>query len=380
MFKLKNPYKEKMAYTLIIILIIFSLLHIEDIYAVASRSITILKPFILGFCIAFILNLPIKVLERKVFKFSKSKKKPAEILKVKRGLSIVTTLLILTISILLLTNFIVPQLKESMKILIDSIPGYLSKIEETAKPIINSIEIVPTIKQNIINAWDDIAKIATQFTTVALNGIMATTVTATNLIINTALGMVFAIYMLINKEKLCLQAKKVVFAFINKKYADRIIEIARLSNGVMGKFLAGQGIEALILGILCFIIMVILGMPYPLLISTIIGITNVLPVAGPFIGAIPATFIILMIDFKQAVWFVIFIIVLQQIESQLIYPRVVGTSIGISSLWVLLAILIGGSIAGPIGMLVGVPLMAIVYKIVSDEVNRKLKKKQLKIT
>ncbi len=232
----------------------------------------------------------------------------------------------------------------------------------------------------MLGAWQEILQGIGQILSGVLNGIVSTTVSATSTIINFSIGFVFAIYMLLTKESLIVQIKKILYSIMKKEKVEALISVGRLTNITFNKFFTGQLIEAVITGGLCVIGMVIFRMPYPLLIGTIVGITNMLPVVGPFIGAIPSAFIIFMVDPKQAFWFVIFILALQQLESNLIYPKVVGTSIGLSALWVLIAITIGGNIAGAIGMLVAVPSMAVIYKLVAGAVNSRLAKRNIDIT
>ena len=196
-------------------------------------------------------------------------------------------------------------------------------------------------------------------------------------IVNTFVGIIICIYLLSTKEKLLRQAKKLLFAFLPKKKAEYVCKIAETANDTFAKFISGQLIEAFIIGILCFIGMSVLGLPYALLISVIVGVTNMIPVVGPFIGAIPSGFIILMINPLQCLWFVIFIIVLQQIEANLIYPHVVGNSVGLSGLWVMFAIFVGGGLFGFLGIFLGVPGFAVIYRFASDYINSRLKKKEL---
>ncbi|WP_283699386.1 AI-2E family transporter, partial [Clostridium perfringens] len=194
-------------------------------------------------------------------------------------------------------------------------------------------------------------------------------------VINFFLSLILAIYMLASKEILISQLKLIIYAFVSKNKADRIIELGKMCNEMFSKFILGQCTEALVIGVLCFIGMIILKMPYALLISVVIGVTALIPVFGAFLGTIPSAFIILIMDPIKALWFIIFIIVLQQLEGNLIYPRVVGSSIGLSALWVMFAMIVGGSLFGIIGMLIGIPIFGVVFKILKRVANRKINEK-----
>ena len=186
---------------------------------------------------------------------------------------------------------------------------------------------------------------------------------------------IFAVYMLLSKEKLLLTAKKVFYAHLNKDTADHIVSIFKHANKVFRSFVGGQITEAFILGILCYIGMLIFRMPYAPLISVIMGVSSLVPVIGPIVGTIPSAILILLESPIVALWFVIYIIVLQQVEGNVIYPRVVGSAIGISGFWVLLAVTVGGGLFGVLGILIGVPLMAVIYTLYGEFVNKKIAEK-----
>ena len=173
--------------------------------------------------------------------------------------------------------------------------------------------------------------------------------------------------------------KQILYAFSKKSIADKIIEIGKLANVTFAKFITGQCIEAVILGALCFVGMNIFSMPYSLLISVLIGVTALIPVFGAFIGTIPAVFLILIINPIQALWFIVFILCLQQFEGNIIYPKVVGNSVGLSAIWVMLAMLVGGSTLGLIGMLIGIPTFSVAYQLIKEYTNKRLTNKNINI-
>lgn len=376
---MKTPnlkFKENILIATYSLFLAFLLINFVNIIGFLGGLISIIKPFIIGLGIAFVINLLVKIYENKLIPTLDKKNRLA---KSKRGIALIMSLTTLAVLIWLLLAFVIPQLIDSMKILVESIPGYMKSLENLVMPYVSETKFLSSIWENIVVAWKDILQFASQFVGQSISGIVNTTFSITNGVYTIIISFVISIYMIISKEELIFGVKKITYVLFGKKNAEKIIKIGRLTNTTFSKFIGGQCMEAIILGILCFIGMLILRMPYPLLISVIIGATNMLPIFGPFIGTIPSAFILLMVDPSKALWFIVFIIILQQIESGLIYPRVVGGSIGLSAIWVLFAITIGGELFGLIGMLLGVPTVAVIYGLVKDNVENKLKEKKIVI-
>lgn len=376
---MKTPnlkFKENILIATYSLFLAFLLINFVNIIGFLGELISIIKPFIIGLGIAFVINLLVKIYENKLIPTLDKKNRLA---KSKRGIALIMSLTTLAVLIWLLLAFVIPQLIDSMKILVESIPGYMKSLENLVMPYVSETKFLSSIWENIVVAWKDILQFASQFVGQSISGIVNTTFSITNGVYTIIISFVISIYMIISKEELIFGVKKITYGLFGKKNAEKIIKIGRLTNTTFSKFIGGQCMEAIILGILCFIGMLILRMPYPLLISVIIGATNMIPIFGPFIGTIPSTFILLMVDPSKALWFIVFIIILQQIESGLIYPRVVGGSIGLSAIWVLFAITIGGELFGLIGMLLGVPTVAVIYGLVKDNVENKLKEKKIVI-
>lgn len=376
---MKTPnlkFKENILIATYSIFLAFLLINFVNIIGFLGGLISIIKPFIIGLGIAFVINLLVKIYENKLIPTLDKKNRLA---KSKRGIALIMSLTTLAVLIWLLLAFVIPQLIDSMKILVESIPGYMKSLENLVMPYVSETKFLSSIWENIVVAWKDILQFASQFVGQSISGIVNTTFSITNGVYTIIISFVISIYMIISKEELIFGVKKITYVLFGKKNAEKIIKIGRLTNTTFSKFIGGQCMEAIILGILCFIGMLILRMPYPLLISVIIGATNMIPIFGPFIGTIPSAFILLMVDPSKALWFIVFIIILQQIESGLIYPRVVGGSIGLSAIWVLFAITIGGELFGLIGMLLGVPTVAVIYGLVKDNVENKLKEKKIVI-
>ncbi|MDK0754177.1 AI-2E family transporter [Clostridium perfringens] len=367
-----NKIKDYIFLSTYIVLLIFFFINIKDIMNFLYKFLGILKPFIWGIAIAFILNIPVKLIEKNLgnSKFFKG---------MKRSFSITLTFLFFILAITLFILFVIPQLLSSISTLMNSIPEYLSQFEKFLE--VNAINnsqsqvMMQNITNELLNMWKEILKVTSQIVGTSLGYLLDFTLGITYGVINFFLALILAIYMLASKEILISQLKLIIYAFVSKNKADRIIELGKMCNEMFSKFILGQCTEALVIGVLCFIGMIILKMPYALLISVVIGVTALIPVFGAFLGTIPSAFIILIIDPIKALWFIIFIIVLQQLEGNLIYPRVVGSSIGLSALWVMFAMIVGGSLFGIIGMLIGIPIFGVVFKILKRVANRKINEK-----
>ena len=367
-----NKIKDYIFLSTYIILLIFFFINIKDIMNFLYKFLGIIKPFIWGIAIAFILNIPVKLIEKNLgnSKFFKG---------MKRSFSITLTFLFFILAITLFILFVIPQLLSSISTLMNSIPEYLSQFEKFLE--VNAINnsqsqvMMQNIINELLNMWKEILKVTSQIVGTSLGYLLDFTLGITYGVINFFLSLILAIYMLASKEILISQLKLIIYAFVSKNKADRIIELGKMYNEMFSKFILGQCTEALVIGVLCFIGMIILKMPYALLISVVIGVTALIPVFGAFLGTIPSAFIILIIDPIKALWFIIFIIVLQQLEGNLIYPRVVGSSIGLSALWVMFAMIVGGSLFGIIGMLIGIPIFGVVFKILKRVANRKINEK-----
>lgn len=378
MKEINKKLKENILLGTYLIILYFLLSNIKYVVSSFNSVISIISPFILAFAMAFVLNIPMKFFENKVFIFL-DKEKSKFIRNLKRPLSILATLSTVIGLIIALILFVVPQLISSVSTLLDAVPGYMNSFEEFLNQFVSSKEILNNVYSTLLNTWQELLKFFANFLTTSLTSILSTTMSITSGLINFVLSLVLTIYMLASKETLIYQLKKLLYAFLNKNIVDKAIDIGRLASNTFSKFITGQCIEAFILGFLCFIGMTIFKMPYSLLISVLIGVTALIPVFGAFIGTIPSVFLILIINPIQAIWFVVFILCLQQFEGNIIYPRVVGNSVGLSAIWVMLAMLVGGSTLGLIGMLIGIPLFSVAYQLIKDYTNKRLNKKDLKI-
>ncbi|MEN8075412.1 AI-2E family transporter [Clostridioides difficile] len=375
---LGDKFREYWGIVTYIIVLAYVIFNFKKIVSGGENIIAIISPFIIGIAIAFVLNLVMMIFERKLLNFLEYEKYK-RYSKLKRPLSVTLTFLSVFLAIVALIRFIIPQLIDSISTLTDTIPSYIKSFEILISQYVSDTEILNTLWNNFLSAWREILQFTGQIVVSSLSGVVNITVGFTSGVLNFLISIIFSIYMLINKERLQLGIKKVLYALSEKKFADKVMYLAKISNETFSSYIGGQFIEAIIIGVLCFIGMIIFKMPYPLLISVLIAVTALVPIFGAFIGTIPAAFIILIIDPMKALWFVVFIIVLQQIEGNLIYPKVVGGSIGLPPIWVMLAMIIGGNTFGLIGILLGIPVFSVVYKVFKEFIEKRLNYKKLDI-
>ncbi|MCI9304583.1 AI-2E family transporter [Clostridium sp.] len=373
---LGDKFKEYWGIVTYVVVLVYAIFNFSNLISGVKSIIGIISPFIVGIAIAFVLNLVMKIFEEKIFNFL-SDKKYKKYLKFKRPLSVFFTFITVFLIILSLISFIIPQLIDSISKLTNAVPSYMKSFEIFISKYVTHTEILNTVWNNFLSAWKEVIQFTGQVLASSLTSVVNITVGFTSGLFNFILSIIFSIYMLLNKEDLQLGMKKVLYSFIRKSFADRVIRLGKISNEVFSSYIGGQFIEAIIIGVLCFIGMIILRMPYSLLISVLIAVTALIPIFGAFIGTIPSAFIILIIDPMKAIWFIIFIIVLQQVEGNLIYPKVVGGSIGLPPIWVMLAMIIGGNAFGFIGILLGIPIFSVVYKVFKEIVDKRLKKLEL---
>ncbi|MBR2742167.1 MAG: AI-2E family transporter [Clostridia bacterium] len=358
----KDVFKKYILIATYIVLLYLVLSHLDVVISSLGFLYNVVKPIVIGACIMFVMNVLLKKYEKVLFKKGFPTIKNGA--KLKRVICILLTYATFAAFIVILCVVVVPQVAQSVRSLAESLPGYLSAANTGFMDFVSRLGLPDNIWETIRGFWDQFESSFSDIIKSAAGTAIDATVTATKAIINFLIGLIFAAYMLFAKEKLVKITKKLCYAIFKGKAADKIIEIAAEANVTFARFIGGQLLEAVILGALCFIGMLILRLPYAPLIACLIGATSLIPVLGAYLGTIPSAFIILMVDPIKALVFVIFIIVLQQIENNFIYPKVVGNAIGLEGLWVFAAIVIGSGLGGVMGMLVGVPLMAVIYSLV----------------
>lgn len=369
---MNNKYDLKRLIILIIIGVIAYLMlsNFEFILNIISKLSSAIFPFVLGIILAFVLNIFMTKIESLLDKI----KKKFNFTFPTRGVSITISLIIFILTLTFISLELVPELVNNLENLIKSIPEILKSIEEY---VLNITSDYPDIQIQISEAFNDTTNLNSLIVNVInyiINGSIEFVTSFVNSLITIFTSLVFAIYMLSQKEELINNTKKVIKAYLTEEKANKVLEIGRLSNKTFSKFVSGQCLEALILGCIFFIILTIFRFPYALLISVLTTITALIPIFGAFIAIIIGAILIATVSPLQAVIFIIVFLIIQQIEGNLIYPKVVGKSVGLSPIWTLLAISVGGSLFGIIGMLVGLPLASIIYALIKKDINNKLKK------
>ena len=341
-----------------------------------SLIFTAFSPLVIGCAIAFVFNIIMSFFERHYF--PKSRKKIAE--KTKRPVCLLFSVCIVALGIFLIAKIVVPEVAESCKVLYNTIPDIAERLKEWA---IKNFENIPDIQKKIseldIN-WATVTENIASFLTSGATGLISSLVgiigSFTLSITKICVGIAFAIYLLIYKDGIKKGVSRLKNAYLEKKTADKLQHIFDVTNKTFKSFFVGQFTEAIILGFLCSIGMLILRLPYAVMTGTVVGVTALVPIVGAFIGAIFGVFMILTVNPMQAVIFIIFLIILQQIEEKFIYPKVVGSSIGLPGIWVLASITVGGAMSGILGMLLGVPTVAVIYKLVCENLEKRESEKE----
>ncbi len=342
-----------------------------------NRVWELISPFAAGAAIAFIFNVPMRAIENQLTDFHK--------LSIRRGLAMVLTILCLILIIMFVFELLIPQIRLTLVSLSEKIPAF---IDRTAQKLVHVIEENPDLGIWIQKAFNleslNWANILSNILAWLANQVSALMGGAVNVIgnvasgiVNAVIGIVFAIYALSRKEILAGQGRRILYSVLSERRADEVVRVFRLTNVTFSNFISGQCLEAVILGCLFAVVMAILKLPYIPLVSVIIAVTALIPVVGAFVGCIVGAFFILVNDPFQAVTFIAMFLVLQQLENNLIYPRVVGTSIGLPGMWVLVAVTIGGEIMGVAGMLVMIPLVSVVYTLGREFTNSRLEKRNI---
>lgn len=353
--------------------------NISGVWQVVGRGFSIISPFILGAAMAFILNSPMMFIERVFFGEKSLLRKTKD--KFKRPISYLVTLILFTASILIILLIIIPELVNTVQDLAIKVPGYWDKLQVyVEKNMMDNPQVVKWV-QSIAIDWASIEQnIVLFFKRSALDWIGTTFSFASSVIgalVTFTLAFIFSIYVLLQKDRLISQLKSIVIAYLSENVANRIFYIANLSNNVFSHFLSGQLLEALIIGGLFLVAMTIFGFPYALMISLLISVTALIPMIGAFIGCAVGAFLILVDNPTKALWFLIMFLVIQQIEGNLIYPHVVGKAAGLPSIWILVAVTVGASLMGVLGILLFIPISSILYTLLRESVQYRLKQKNI---
>lgn len=367
------------------ILFFFSVLRYQGFVNGWHKVISAAQPIIIGLVLAYLLNPVMKFFERHLYRLFKDRMKTDQkARKMARGIAITCSIIFLIVVIVLLIAAIVPSVINSIMRIVDTLPANVANLVKMMQEgHLGNYEVADTIGDVLTKLTDYVENWATktllpqartyliQITSGVINMVKA--------MFNFVIGIIVAVYVLMIKERLIGQSKKVVYAVFKPKQGNIIVETMHKANDIFGGFIIGKIIDSAIIGVICYVGCSILRIPDTMLVSAIIGVTNIIPLFGPFIGAVPALLLVVIQSPWHALYLLIFIIVLQQVDGNIIGPKILGNSTGLTSFWVMFAILIGGGMFGFLGMLLGVPVFALMYYIVRRLVNHGVAKKQLPV-
>ncbi len=357
---------------IIAIIVYWGVNNFSIIGSILNKIVEIVFPFILGGALAFILNIPMTFFENKLIKAKVKKRKLFKNKKLIRFVSLILAVIVISFILYLIVNLIVPELIDIIRLLVSNIPYYA---EEINKFINNNTENIQEI-DSLISGFDfDTDSIKNELMEI-ISGVLSSSISLVvgiiGVITNLIIAIIFAIYILTGKEKLKNQVLRIIKAYCKEEMANKIIEVGRIANKTFKNFFTIQALEATILGSLCIIGMLILKIPYAVPIGVLVGVTALIPVVGAFIGIIIGAILILSVEPIKVITFIIFVLILQQVEGNVIYPRVVGGSVGLPGMWVLVAVTVGGSLFGILGMLLGVPVFSVIYTMIKKDTEKRL--------
>ena len=379
----KENMKKFMLLIVFTLLILVGLQNFGTVIGAIVFLFRIIYPFALGGAIAFIINIPMKFVERNVFGRRKLRQGRSGRLvkKLSRPLSLVIALILILAVIAIVFGVVVPQLGATIYRLSVDIRNFVPSIQQWGMQTFNDYPQIMDWLNTLEIDWEGLMQNAVTFLRNGATNLLGSTVNIVSGVVSAAtnfvIAFVFAMYIVLQKERLSVQVRKIMYAFLPKKGADWINKVASLAYTTFSHFFTGQCLEAVILGTMFFIAMTIFRFPYALLVGILVAFTALIPIFGAFIGCVVGAFLILMENPMQAVLFVVMFLILQQIEGNLIYPHVVGSSVGLPSIWVLVAVTVGGSLMGIVGMLVFIPLMSVCYTLFRQWVYDRLKKREL---
>lgn len=365
------------------LLFYFALLRMTRLSNNIGIVVDVLKPVLYGCVIAYLLNPMVKKIDKYLAPFLEKKmKKEEKAQKLSRSAGILISLVFLTALVVTLFNLLIPELYTSIRNMIFTLPRQITDALER----LNAAQIDDSTTGTLIKtAIEEGTGMLTDWMRTDLldktNEIMSNlTVGVLNIlseIFDALIGVIVSVYILFSKETFARQSKKAVYAIFNADHANLVLHLTTKSNEIFGGFIIGKIIDSAIIGVLCFIGLTILDMPYVMLVSVIVGVTNVIPFFGPYIGAIPCIILIFLVEPMQGVYFAIFILLLQQFDGNILGPKILGNSTGLSAFWVIVAILLGGGLFGFVGMVMGVPTFAVIYYVVDMILDSRLEKKNL---
>ncbi len=376
----RESYKHLLKIFLITVIFVFVCYNAEFYWWTLLKLLVIVKPFLIGGALAFVLKIPINKFEKLFDRFL-----PKLSQGMKRGISLLLSLILSFFVVFGIITMVVPILVQSIVRLQSQIPTFLKSVLDFAENNQYLAPFVPQVKDTLNSfSWDLIFEQVLEFLKNGYGQIFSSVLTTAgnifNGVFNAIIALMFMIYLLLAKERLAQQNRQVIYATFNSKLSDRILYFFYLLDSNFQGFIKGQIIDASLLGLMTFICMTIFGIPYSLMISVLITITDLVPIIGPLIGVFASTILIVIEDPVKAMIFFVIILILQQIEANIIYPRVVGNEVGLPAMWTLLAISVGGSLMGVVGMWLFVPLFAVFYALIGDYSHRRIVETQVDLT
>ena len=357
------------------IILYWGLHEVDALRGLISWVWNLSMPILIGAVVAFVINVPMRAVERKLT-FLPGKG-------LRRGVALLIVLLLFVLVVGAILWLLIPQLQSTVSTLAAVVPEFYGKVQTA---FLNFLEENPEVEKTITNyvslesldlsaLIDYVVALLESSVTGLVNGAVGLVVQIANGAVNAVIAVCFALYALIRKDILARQARMLLYAFVSEKWADRILGVSRLTNSTFSSFISGQCLDACILASMVALVMAVLNFPFIPLVFVLVAVTALIPMVGAVVGCVLSALFILMVDPFKAIWFVVLFIAVQQVDNNLIYPRVVGSSIGLPSMWVLAAVTIGGSIMGVFGMLVMIPLVSVIHQLLREAAMRRLERK-----
>lgn len=357
------------------VVLYWGLEHIDALWQALRWLAGLAFPLILGFCMAFVLNVPMRFLERHLWRATKNRRLAA----LRRPVCIAASLLFICAVVALVFALVIPELVNAFAVLGTAIPQFINGLIDWARQNADQWPMIQQYLEDLSIDWNALGRTVLDFVTTGAGSLLGSTVQAVSSTVsgvtNGVIGFILALYILLSKETLKRQLKALCKAFLPEKAGDSVLFVARLASRTFASYVTGQCLEACILGSLCWLGMLVLQLPYAPMVGALISLTALIPIVGAFVGLLVGAFMIAMVSPVKALIFVVFLLVLQQIEGNLIYPRVVGSSVGLPAIWVLTAVTVGGGLLGVGGMLFAVPTVSVVYALARLATQKRLEAK-----
>ena len=363
----KNWMRSALAIITYTVLLVLALVKFDQIMAVGAALASSMKPLFIGFAIAFVLNRPCAFFLRQY-----ERRLAPRFRKLGRPFAVLTSYVLMIVIIVALFSFVLPQVMESIRLIAGSVSGYVENLQKLLDQVAGYLDLKSLDLSKLSTYLRDILNGVLSSVSTAATQIMAVTGSIISMLVTLVLAVVFSIYMLAGQEKLLGQGRQLLRAYLPARFVGPVSEVIRLTGEIFTNFVLGQLIEACILGGLCALGTFFIQADYAALIGVIVGVSALIPVMGAYVGAILSAFLLVMVSPVRALVFLIFLGILQQIEGNVIYPRVVGTSIGLPGIWVLTAVTVGGGLFGLLGVLLSVPVASVLYALLKRDVKRRL--------